>query len=107
MNPVCQLCKEDDETLQHFLINCKSLKYSRKSIVSDFVRVLNDLIVKHPVSAEYTLIQLLIDSDVVIHNNESDTDSNIRNLVERKDFVCRIETKYCLFITIIDLSPME
>ena len=35
-----------------------------------------------PVSAEYTLIQLLIDSDIVIHNNESNTDSNIRNLVD-------------------------
>ena len=26
VKPVCQLYKEDDETLQHFLINCKSLE---------------------------------------------------------------------------------
>ena len=82
VNPVCQLCKEDDETLQHFLIYCKSLEETRQPILKDFVRVLNDLIVKHPVSAEYTLIQLLVDSDIVIHNNERNTDSDIRNLVD-------------------------
>ena len=82
VNPVCQLCKEDDETLQHFLIDCKSLEEARQPILKDFVRVLNYLIVKHPVSAEYTLIQLLVDSDIVIHNNERKIDSDLRNLVD-------------------------
>ena len=79
---MCQLCKEDDETLQHFLIDCKSLEEARQPILKDFVRVLNDLTVKYPVSAEYTLIQLLIDSDIVIHNNERNIDSDLRNLVD-------------------------
>ena len=51
VNPVCQLCKED-ETLQHFLINSKSLEDARQPILGDFVRILSDLLVKHPVSAE-------------------------------------------------------
>ena len=89
VNPVCQLCKEDDETLQHFLIDCKSLEEARQPILKDFVRVLNDLIVKHPVSAEYTLIQLLIlDSDIVIHNNERNIDSDLRNLLDSLHYQC-------------------
>ena len=82
VNPVCQLCNNDDETLQHFLTDCKSLEDARQPILIDFVHVLNDLIEKHPVSAEYTLVQLLIDSDIVIQYNESNTGSDIRNLVD-------------------------
>ena len=52
VKPVCQLCKEDSETLQHFLTDCKSLEYARQPILIDFVRVLNGLIEKHHVSAE-------------------------------------------------------
>ena len=56
VSPVCQLCKEDNEAQQPNL--------------KDFLCVLNELIEKHPVSAEYTLIQLLVDGDFVIQNNQ-------------------------------------
>ena len=68
MSPVCQLCQEDDETLQ--------------PILTDFVCVLEDLINKYPVSAEYTLIQLLIDSDTVIQTDKSKLHKDIRTLVD-------------------------
>ena len=82
VNPVCQLCKEDDETLQHFLLDCKTLEEARQPILIDFVRVLEELINKYPVSAEYTLIQLLIDSDIVIQTDKSKLHKDIRTLVD-------------------------
>ena len=55
------ICNEDDETPQHFLVECKKyLEKAGQPILRDFLRVL-----KHPVSAEYTMIQLLVDSDIV------------------------------------------
>ena len=69
VNPVCQLCKEDDETLQRFLLDCKTLEGARQPILTDFVYVLEELINKYPASAEYTLIQLLIDSDIMLRTS--------------------------------------
>ena len=37
---------EEDETLQHFLIDCKSLQDIRQPIISDFLRVVGDLYVR-------------------------------------------------------------
>ena len=40
-------------------------------------------------SAEYTLVHLLIDSDIIIQNNESNTDSDTRNLVDSLQYHSR------------------
>ena len=40
-------------------------------------------------SVEYTLVQLLIDSDIVIQNNKSNTDSDTRNLVDSLQYHSR------------------
>ena len=52
MTITCQLCKEDDETFQHFLIDCKFVEDARQPILSGFLRNLNHLIEKHPVNTE-------------------------------------------------------
>ena len=66
INPVCLLCHEDDESLQHFLIDCKSLEDIRQPIMSDFLHVPGDLHTRYSVAADYTLLQLLVDSNVVL-----------------------------------------
>ena len=40
VSPICQLCHEEDETLQHFLSDRKSLEDARQPIINDFLRVL-------------------------------------------------------------------
>ena len=43
VNSICLLCHEEDETLQHFLINCKSLEDISQPIINDFLRVFGDV----------------------------------------------------------------
>lgn len=76
VNPTCQLCNNGDETLQHFLIDCKTLDKTRKPILDDFLCILNELLVKNPGASKETLLQLLVDSSSVFHGcNVKKTDS--------------------------------
>ncbi|MCG8048991.1 MAG: reverse transcriptase domain-containing protein [Candidatus Thiodiazotropha endolucinida] len=76
VNPTCPLCNNGDETLQHFLIDCKTLDDTRKPILDDFLCVLNELLIESPSASKETLLQLLIDSNSVFHDcNVKRTDS--------------------------------
>ena len=62
VNPICVLCHEEDKA---FLIGCKSLEDIRQPIISDFLHVLGDLHARYSIAADYTLLQLLVDSNIV------------------------------------------
>ena len=81
VNPICLLCHEEDEP-QHFLIDCKSLEDIRQPTISDFLRVLGDLNTRYSVAADYTLLQLLVDSNIVLQDSDSRITSEIMTLVE-------------------------
>ena len=43
VKPTCLLCNEENETLSHFLLSCKSLETVRQSIMGDICHVLTEL----------------------------------------------------------------
>ena len=74
VNPICQLCHKCKETPQHFIIDCEALAEDRYPILNDFLTVLRSLLDIYPQAADYSLLQLLIDSSCLI-----DTDIRVQN----------------------------
>ncbi|MEW8548000.1 MAG: reverse transcriptase domain-containing protein [Candidatus Thiodiazotropha sp.] len=65
VNPTCQLCNSTDETLQHFVIDCKYLKSVRDPVLFDIKKLIKDLLEICPEAARYSLLQLIVDCGVV------------------------------------------
>ncbi|MEW8544949.1 MAG: hypothetical protein AB2693_15595, partial [Candidatus Thiodiazotropha sp.] len=65
VNPMCQLCHTDDETLKHFLLDCQELDPVRKPILKDFLSQCNRLVQDCPLVADLSLVQLLVDPGVL------------------------------------------
>ena len=61
VNPICLLCKQDNETLHHFLIICATLEDSRKSVMVDIYNAVSDLLVTWSLTSKYSLVQLIVD----------------------------------------------
>ena len=43
VNPICQLCNTDEETLEHFILKCSVLEHVRNPIISDMSNELEKL----------------------------------------------------------------
>ena len=79
IDPTCLLCKEEPETVDHFLIQCSALVKGRQPII--------DCILKHaegilqiPIETE-VLVQLLLDSTGVIDDiKDAKNQSDVRNI---------------------------
>ena len=46
VSPTCQLCGEGDEDLEHFILNCSYLEYTRNPIISEIEREIDSLLGK-------------------------------------------------------------
>ncbi|MCG7875776.1 MAG: reverse transcriptase domain-containing protein [Candidatus Thiodiazotropha endolucinida] len=88
VNPTCQLCRMDNETIQHFLLNCKELDTVRKPILNDFLNIRRELIVTYPLVADISIVQLLIDASV-INDCYKSADDKLKTLLELLHFHSR------------------
>ena len=84
VDPTCQLCKQDKETLHHFLITCTTLEECRKTIMTDIHNIISDLLSIWPLTAKYSLIQLIVDSSVILEDCAA---NGVNQLVETIDLL--------------------
>ena len=84
VDPTCQLCKQDKETLHHFLITCTTLEECRKTIMIDIHNIISDLLSIWPLTAKYSLIQLIVDSSVILEDCAA---NGVNQLVENIDLL--------------------
>ena len=61
ISPVCLLCKDDDETAEHFLLQCSSLDRIKQRILADILHTCENLDIQ--VSQD---LQLIMDSTAVL-----------------------------------------
>lgn len=64
VNPMCLLCKNADETMAHFLLNCTTLENTRQPILRDIKHILRDCALD--LTDSETLLQLIIDCTAVL-----------------------------------------
>ena len=82
VDPTCQLCYAESETLTHFLLKCRNLETVRKHIQDKFNTVLKDIITVFPDAAKYTLVQLLVDCGVILQEDPEYKHTNIISLLD-------------------------
>ena len=64
INQTCQICKVEDETLEHFLLQCNELDQFRDPIIQGILQVISmisELIVQDQCFTQFSLLQLIID----------------------------------------------
>ena len=58
----CPLCKEDIETLQHFLLDCPKLESTRKPYVNKII----DMVLGHMIITKESMVQVVLDPSVLV-----------------------------------------
>ena len=99
VNPTCQLCQTDNETLKHFLLGCHELESVRKPILKDFLQVCNRIVRDCPLVADLSLVQLIVDPSVILQDFTYD-DKEVKAAVELLPFhsrclVCILHSTRC------------
>ena len=61
----CLLCGDDDETLNHFLLECSALEETRRPILQEVLEARDD--VQRPNGTKMGLIQLIVDCTGLAH----------------------------------------
>lgn len=84
ISPLCLLCKEDNETVEHFLLQCTALDPVRLPILEDIVQTLQSLDIPFDTDNNEEFMQLLIDSTAVLPENYTETNRVNYNQLERQ-----------------------
>ena len=112
VNPMCQLCQMDNETLKHFLLECKVLEYVRKPVLKDFLQVCNSLVRGCPLVADLSLIQLIVDPSVIL-KDITNPDREVKDMVELLHFHSRRlayilhSTRYCKLESVWEVTKRK
>jgi hypothetical protein len=84
--PTCQICKIEDETLEHFLLKCGELKHFRDPVMQDILQLIKDLKVQDQNITQYSLLQLIIDCHIAVSDKSTPL---INELLEKLQFYSR------------------
>ncbi|MES9904479.1 MAG: reverse transcriptase domain-containing protein [Sedimenticola sp.] len=82
VNKTCLLCHEADEDLQHFLLDCKELRELRDPIMTDIVKILNILNDECPSVTKYSLLQLIVDCNILHTDTECGNTKSYMELLQ-------------------------
>jgi hypothetical protein len=93
LNPICLLCGNGEETLDHFLLTCDRLDCIRAPLVKDIINTCSALFAKNKADGNINLIQVLVNPYFYSNNREfTNIISEYLELLCR--FICyRLHTK--------------
>ena len=89
LSPLCLLCREDDETIEHFLLHCPVLDSVRRVLLNDLVNIYENLYHEQPDASR--LLQFILDCGLVM----SDDTEQLSQLRPSIEFMS--ETTCCTF----------
>ena len=81
INPVCQLCWNADETIQHFLLDCSYLENVRKPIISVIKTQLGELQEVYSDVIRHSFLQLVIDCSVILEHCNKQTGKLVMDII--------------------------
>lgn len=82
IDPVCLLCKKENETLEHFILHCDALEHIKSPIISDIQKICNETGVISDLNNSNNMLQLILDCSVILSDGET-RDIDIK-LIERQ-----------------------
>ena len=80
LSPLCLLCREDDETIEHFLLHCPVLDSVRRVLLNDLVNIYENLYHEQPDASR--LLQFILDCGLVKYDDTEQL-SQLRPSIER------------------------
>jgi hypothetical protein len=70
LNPICLLCGNSAETLEHFLLTCNCLDGIRAPLVKEIINTCSALFAKNKLDGNVNLLQVLVNPYVYSNNGE-------------------------------------
>ena len=102
MNPLCLICEQESETLEHFFyIKCNGLQEVRNPILKDINNVLHKLIIIKPDVKDHCLLQLIVDCNVV---DDGGCSPETYELLEKLQFYSR---RLCYSLHAVRFKKLE
>jgi hypothetical protein len=93
LNPICLLCRNSAETLEHFLLTCNCLDSIRAPLVKEIINTCSALFAKNKLDGNVNLLQVLVNPYVYSNNGEF-TNIISKHLEPMCRFLCfRLHTK--------------
>lgn len=70
IDPTCLLCKNEEETIDHFLLSCKELKSIREPIMNELCATLEECNINLNHFSDFQRIQLILDCTTVVQTQK-------------------------------------
>ena len=80
LSPLCLLCREDVETIEHFLLHCPVLDSARRVLLNDLVNIYENLYHEQPDASR--LLQFILDCGLVM-SDDTEQLSQLRPSIEK------------------------
>ena len=81
IDPICLICKEEPETVDHFLIRCSALAEGRQPIMDNIIRCA-ECFMQAPIETEI-LVQLLLDCAGVFSDRRDNHIQSVAKDIEK------------------------
>ena len=69
VSPTCLLCKEEEETTEHFMLYCSSLNSIRQSILDEIIQIGHCLGIMDDSEDDSQLLEIILDSTTVFREH--------------------------------------
>jgi hypothetical protein len=70
LHPICLLCGNSEETIEHFLLTCNCLDGIRAPLVKEIINTSSALFAKNKLDGNFNLIQVLVNPYAYSNNGE-------------------------------------
>ena len=93
LNPICLLCGNSAETLEHFLLTCNCLDGICAPLVKEIINTCSALFAKNKLDGNVNLIQVLVNPYVYSTNGE------FTNIIRDQPFNLTTQELECIFLS--------
>ena len=101
VNPICQLCSSNEETLEQFVLHCTVLENARNSVINDISHEVNPVLDKSCFTdlTDNEKIQIILDCTVLVDQHHGKLQLDHLGSLESVDGYCTIywpsDIPYC------------
>ena len=90
VSPTCLLCKEDDETTEHFILHCSALNHVRQPVPEDLKQTCINLGIEINFGDCEHLLELILDCTSISSKNSELNSTDLDRLERQSRRLCHV-----------------